>query len=215
MKNAVIQNKQYKIFLSCIFALLLGSTAYAQVPSPRMAILSWTVPTTRANNDPMSNQLVSALIYRYFVGAQSGTYTHSRDVLSPVPLPSGQLQSAVELPFSVETNLFFAMKACIPAGFLDPLTGRTEPSENCSSYSTEVQQAGKIKLAPPGTPEIIGQGILGEYFEYTVFAMNEGETVYNDENGNAVVPVAMLNILAERHPELKTGELQIYYQPTK
>lgn len=162
----------------------------------RQVILTWTPPTNNTDGTLISAEKRADLRYRIFYGPVSRTYGAPIEVSNPLPASGGMLTTTLTLTDPETINLYFAMKAYY-------FTSRAE-----SDFTNEAIQAGKVKLLPPGVPEIVGS--LNDesiYPEYLVLA-------FPDNNGNYVVPTEtdLYNQLVEKHPELSTGELVIHYK---
>lgn len=183
--------KYFKILTLVLLTSILTSKSFAA----RQVILTWTPPTQNTDGTVISTAEAADLRYRIFYGRASRSYGPGIEVSNPLPTGSGALTTTFALAEESTGNLYFAMSAFLAStGVSSDLTG-------------EVIQFGKVKLLPPGTPEIVGDNIMNSNSEYIVMA-------FYDQNHNLITPSyeELFDLLSKDHPELLTGELVLVYE---
>ncbi len=192
----------FVILLSLLIPLVLCfKTAQA-----RSVILAWTpVPQTHQDKTPIAE----TIYYRVYMGPTSRNYT-VRENANLIQMINGEVVHERIVPFADDANVFMAVTAYYTK-VQSPL------AEVESGYSNEVTQMGKIKLRPPGVPEIIGASdgdqsgameVAQSEADYGYFSSAEQKLELDfDETGRPIVPEAIRKYLEKRFPKLLTGEL--------
>ncbi|MBK7842585.1 MAG: hypothetical protein IPJ71_02650 [Bdellovibrionales bacterium] len=196
-------NSIFVFLLAILIPLSLGfNTAQA-----RSVILAWSpVPQTHEDNSPIAE----TIYYRVYMGPTSRNYTVKENA-NLIQMINGEVVHERIVPFADDANVFIAVTAYYTKA-------QTPPVEKESGYSNEVTQMGKIKLRPPGVPEIIGTKddsnqsdpirLAQSETEYELFGTTE--QILNlrfDEMGRPIVPETIRKYLESRFPKLLTGEL--------
>lgn len=203
-------NSIFVFLLAILIPLSLGfNTAQA-----RSVILAWSpVPQTHEDNSPIAE----TIYYRVYMGPTSRNYSVKENA-NLIQMINGEVVHERIVPFADDANVFMAVTAYYTKA-------QTPPVENESGYSNEVTQMGKIKLRPPGVPEIIGAAhgnqsdrmeLAQSESEYELFGTTE--QILNlsfDEMGRPIIPETIREYLEGRFPKLLTGELILEFDLVK
>lgn len=190
------------LFLCCIRA------------QARSVILAWTpVPQTHEDNTPIAE----TIYYRVYMGPTSRNYTVKENA-NLIQMINGEVVHERVVPFADDANVFMAVTSYYTKA-------QTPHDEKESGLSSEVTQVGKIKLRPPGVPEIIGatdgnqsgeMEVAQSETDYDYFSSVEQKIELEfDETGRPIVPETIRKYLEKKFPRLLTGELALEFDLVK
>lgn len=205
------QNGSVFVFVSSILIPLALCFNTAQA---RSVILAWSpVPQTHEDNSPIAE----TIYYKVYMGPTSRNYTVKENA-NLIQMINGEVVHERIVPFADDANVFMAVTAYYTKA-------QTPPVENESGHSNEVTQMGKIKLRPPGVPEIIGatdrnqsegMDVAQSEANYELFGTDAQRLQLDfDETGRPIVPETIRKYLEERFPKLLTGELILEFDLVK
>lgn len=170
-----------KNILKILLVVLYSYSALAEVT----VILSFTPPKTRVNGDILTQEELAGMKYKVYAGTKSKDYTYEA-FMKALTFKDGKYSNQRIVPFSPEEDIYF-MATAIDSNGLE------------SAPSDEVIRKGKIKLLPPGVPEIIGSinnakyiALIGNNFDLYIDEQNkvahiseelayQSEAAYNNE----------------------------------
>lgn len=124
-------------FLIILFTCMYCLSSYGEVS----IIITFTPPSTRVDNSVLTPEELATMNYKIYAGTLSENYTYEA-LLTTLTPEDGKLRNNRIVPFSPNQDIYFAATA-IDSNGLE------------SVKSVEVIRKGKLKLLPPGIPEII------------------------------------------------------------
>jgi hypothetical protein len=197
-----------------LLPLLIPLALCFNTAQARSVILAWSpVPQTHEDNSPIAE----TIYYRVYMGPTSRNYT-VRENANLIQMINGEVVHERIVPFADDANVFIAITAYYTKA-------QTPPVENESGRSSEVIQVGKIKLRPPGVPEIIGAAdgnqsgemeVAQSETNYDYFSSAEQKLELDfDETGRPIVPETIRKYLETKFPKLLTGELILEFELVK